>query len=177
MTEEQLVEAARHGSAEAFNELVGRYREGLLRFLLLRCRTRADAEDALQDTLVNAYCYLGSYNLQWRFSTWLYRIAIRNIRCSAIPSDVSVDDLVDESPDALQHCIEQAERENLWLVARRVLSGDACAAMWLRYVEDLPLAEIATALGRSQAWTKVALMRGRRRLTAELNDAATNNDE
>ena len=177
MTEEQLVEAARHGSAESFNELVGRYREGLLRFLLLRCRTRADAEDALQDTLVNAYCYLGSYDSRWRFSTWLYRIAMRQIRRTIIPADVSVDELVDESPDALQHCIEQAERENLWLVARRVLSGDAYAAMWLRYVEDLPLADIATALGRSQAWTKVALMRGRRRLTAEMNDAATDNDK
>ncbi len=177
MTEEQLVEAARHGSAESFNELVGRYREGLLRFLLLRCRTRADAEDALQDTLVNAYCYLGSYDSRWRFSTWLYRIAMRHIRRTVIPADVCVDELVDESPDALQHCIEQAERENLWLVARRVLSGDAYAAMWLRYVEDLPLADIATALGRSQAWTKVALMRGRRRLTAEMNDAATDNDK
>lgn len=177
MTEEQLVEAARHGSAESFNELVGRYREGLLRFLLLRCRTRADAEDALQDTLVNAYCYLGSYDSRWRFSTWLYRIAMRHIRRSIIPADVSVDELVDESADALQHCIEQAERENLWLVARRVLSADAYAAMWLRYVEDLPLADIATALGRSPAWTKVALMRGRRRLTAEMNDATTNNDK
>ena len=144
-----------------------------MRYLLLRCRTRADAEDALQDTLVNAWCYLGSYDSRWRFSTWLYRIAVRHIRRTAIPADVSVDDLADESPDALQHCIEQAERENLWLVARRVLSGDAYTAMWLRYVEDLSLADIAMALGRSQAWTKVALMRSRRRLTAELNDAAT----
>jgi RNA polymerase sigma-70 factor, ECF subfamily len=175
VTEDQLVEAARHGSAESFNELVGRYREGLMRFLLLRCRTRADAEDALQDTLVNAWCYLGSYDSRWRFSTWLYRIAIRHIRHTGIAADVSVDDLVDESPDALQQCIEKAERENLWLVARRVLSGDAYAAMWLRYVEDLPLADIARALGRSQAWTKVALMRGRRRLTAEMNDAETDN--
>ncbi len=177
MTEEQLVEAARHGSAESFNELVGRYREGLLRFLLLRCRTRADAEDALQETLVNAWCYLPSYDSRWRFSTWLYRIAIRHIRHTGIPADVSVHELVDESPDALQHCIEKSERENLWLVARRVLSGDAYTAMWLRYAEDLPLADISTALGRSLAWTKVALLRGRRRLTAELNDATADNDE
>lgn len=126
---------------------------------------------------MNAFCYLGSYDARWRFSTWIYRIAIRNARRSGIPSGASVENLADESPDALQLCIEQSERENLWLVARRVLSEDAYAAMWLRYVEDLPLADIATALGRSQAWTKVALLRGRRRLTAELNDEKADNNE
>jgi DNA-directed RNA polymerase specialized sigma24 family protein len=85
-------------------------------------------------------------------------------------ANTSVDELVDASPDALQQCIEQSERENLWLVARRVLSQDAYAAMWLRYTEDLPLADIALALDRSQAWTKVALLRARRRLSAEFRD-------
>lgn len=170
MNEQQLVEAARRGSSESFNQLAGRYREGLLRFLLLRCGSRADAEDALQDTLVNAYCYLASYDSRWRFSTWLYRIAIRNVRSPTMHASTSVDELVDASPDALQQCIEQSDRENLWLVARRILSQDAYAAMWLRYTEDLPLADIALALDRSQAWTKVALLRSRRRLSAEFRD-------
>ena len=41
-------------------------------------RSFADAEDALQDTLINAYRYLHSYDSRWRFSTWLFRIAINN---------------------------------------------------------------------------------------------------
>ena len=77
-SETALIEAARKGSAAAFSDLVGGYREGLLRFLLTRSASFADAEDALQDTLINAYRYLHSYNPQWRFSTWLYRIAINN---------------------------------------------------------------------------------------------------
>ncbi|MEM6730147.1 MAG: sigma factor, partial [Myxococcota bacterium] len=72
--EERLIAEARSGSVRAFTELIAGYREGLFRFLLVRCRSRADAEDALQEALVNAYRYLHTYDDRWRFSTWLYRI-------------------------------------------------------------------------------------------------------
>ena len=74
----KLIDAAKAGSVTAFTELVCRYREGLLRYLLTRCSSYADAEDALQDTLIHAYKYLHSYDPRCGFSTWLYRIAIRN---------------------------------------------------------------------------------------------------
>ena len=79
MTNElQLINAAKAGSAEAFADLVRSYRTRLLRFLLTRCASFADAEDVLQDTMIAAYRYLHSYDPRWRFSTWLYQIAIRN---------------------------------------------------------------------------------------------------
>jgi RNA polymerase sigma-70 factor (ECF subfamily) len=78
ITDEQLVEESLAGSALAFTELVERYQERLLRYLLTRATNRADAEDAVQDTFISAYRYLHSFNPQWRFSTWIYRIAIRN---------------------------------------------------------------------------------------------------
>ena len=73
--ESELIDKAKAGSVSAFTLLVEGYRERLLRFLLTRCPSYADAEDALQDTLINAYRYLYSYDPRWRFSTWLYRIA------------------------------------------------------------------------------------------------------
>ncbi|NJN40724.1 MAG: hypothetical protein HC807_07785 [Gammaproteobacteria bacterium] len=78
VTDEQLAKAAQGGSSTAFDELVERYQCRLLRFLLGRCRSRADAEDALQDSFMNAYRYLHSFDTDRRFSTWLYRIALRN---------------------------------------------------------------------------------------------------
>ena len=166
-SDEQLVEVAKQGSAEAFTELVERYQQRLLRFLVTRCASRAHAEDALQDTLINAYRYLQSYDPRWRFSTWLYRIAIRNAMRQAVSSHSGPDELHDET-DLLRECIAASERENLWLTAKKLLSDDAYAAMWLRYVEDLAMKEIASTLDRSVAWTKVTLMRSRRRLQTEL---------
>lgn len=161
------MEAAIGGSGSAFDTLVERYQVRLLRFLLGRCASRADAEDAIQDTFVAAYRYLSSYNPRWRFSTWLYRIAIRNAaRLPRRQDDGEIDRLAGGA-DPLVECIEASDRENLWLTAKRILSDDAYTALWLRYVEDLSVNEVARALDRSQSWTKVTLLRARRRLSRE----------
>jgi len=168
-TEEQLIASAKEGSDSAFSELVERYQKRLFRFLLTRCRSQADVEDAIQDTFVNAYRYIGSYNPRWSFSTWLYRIALRN----AAKNSQRVEEIdADSSPtptDPLEACIVASERENLWLTARRLLSTDAYSAMWLRYAEDMSVKDIARSLGKPMSWTKVTLMRSRRRLSTELS--------
>lgn len=167
VTDEELVCEAKRGSAAAFEQLVARYQGKLLRFLLSRSASRADAEDALQETFVNAYRYLASYDDRWRFSTWLYRIAIRNLaRCRQGPPGEG--EVVDAAPDPLEECILASDRENLWLVARRSLSADAFAAMWLRYAEDMPVKDVARALGRPSSWTRVVLLRARRRLMRDI---------
>ena len=168
-----MIEAAKNGSVTAFTSLVCSYREGLLRFLLTRSSSFADAEDALQDTLINAYRYLNSYDPRWRFSTWLYRIAINNVAKLKPTGTEELGDLRDEESDPLAHCIVASDRENLWQCARRELSDEVYAAMWLRYVEDMSVNDISAILDRSVSWTKVNLLRGRRTLEAELNKTAT----
>ena len=145
------------------------YREALLRFLVTRTSTFADAEDALQDTLINAYRYLHSYDARWRFSTWLYRIAINNAAMQKSVATVELGDLSDEEDDPLQHCIRASDRENLWVTARRALNNEVFTAMWLRYVEDMSVNDIAAVLDRSVSWTKVNLLRGRRSLDAAMH--------
>jgi len=172
-SEAALIESARKGSTKAFTDLVGTYREGLLRFLLTRSTSYADAEDALQDTLINAYRYLHSYDSRWRFSTWLYRIAINNAARLRSVDTVELGDLSDEESDPLQHCIAAAERENLWLVARRLLNDEVYTAMWLRYAEDMSVKDISAVLERSVSWTKVNLLRGRKTLDQGMNKDAT----
>ncbi len=168
----KLIDAAKGGSVDAFTRLVHGYREGLFRFLLTRCSSHADAEDALQDTLINAYRYLGSYNPQWRFSTWLYRIAIRNAGKLRTTNLAELGDPADHNADPLAHCIADSERDNLWRSAKRVLSDEVYTAMWLRYVEDMSVRDIASVLERSSSWTKVNLLRGRRALELEMNATA-----
>ena len=176
MTDElKLIAAAKAGSADAFADLVRGYRERLLRFLLTRSPSYADAEDVLQDTLIAAFRYLHSYDSRWRFSTWLYRIAIRNaakLRGPDLADVAIVGDLRDEENDPLQQCIADSETDNLWLSARELLNDEVFAAMWLRNAEDMSVNDIAKALDRSTSWAKVNLMRGRRVLQTHMNDAA-----
>ena len=171
-SETALIAAAKRGSIRAYTELVSLYREGLLRFLVSKSSSYADAEDALQDTLINAYRFIGSYDSKWRFSTWLYRIAINNlsrIHAAEPASKVEVGDLSDEEGGPLEQCIAASERQNLWLSAKRILNDEVYTAMWLRYVEDMSVNDIAAVLERSVSWTKVNLLRARRQLDADLN--------
>ncbi len=179
--DEDLVQATCRGDRRAFEVLVERYQQRLLRFLMSRGNSRADAEDVLQDSFVNAYRYLASYDQRWRFSTWLYRIALREAarhaaRAEARGETVAGDELdkvaTSSESDPLIEVSAQSSRENLWLTARRVLSDDAYAAMWLRYVEDMPVRDVATSLERSTSWTKVTLMRSRERLAKAAGDLA-----
>lgn len=167
--EAALIEAAKKGSTTAFSDLVRSHRDGLLRFLLTRTSSYADAEDALQDTLINAYRYLNSYDPRWRFSTWLYRIAINNAAKHRSIETVELGDLSDAESDPLLECIADSERSNLWMTARRLFNDEVYAAMWLRYVEDMSVKDISSVLERSVSWTKVNLLRGRKALDADLN--------
>jgi RNA polymerase sigma-70 factor (ECF subfamily) len=176
-SDEQLAEAALQGDDAAFGELVQRYRERLFRFLLTRCRSRADAEDALQDTFINAYRYLGSFNSRWRFSTWLYRIGVRNALKQQRPETGTATDVADDNADPLGDCIRASDRENLWVTARDALSPDAYTALWLRYVEDLSIREIAAAMERNTSWTKVTLLRARNRLGQALEASGAESAE
>ena len=59
------------------------------------------------------------------------------------------------------------------------VSADAYSAMWLRYVEDMSVRDVARTLEKPMSWTKVTLMRSRRRLSAELaggHDATANGE-
>lgn len=174
--ERDLIDAAKGGSVIAFTELVHNYRDNLLRFLLTRCESHADAEDALQDTFMNAYRYLNSYDPRWRFSTWLYRIAIRNAAKLRRTLVTELGELRDEEADPLVQAIEDSERENLWMVARHVLSDEVYSAMWLRYVEDMSIKDVAAVLERSGSWAKVNLLRARKALDAEMNQRASENE-
>lgn len=158
------------GDDKAFHALVDRYQEKLLRFLRTRCATPADAEDVFQEAFLDAWRYLYSFNPRWRFSTWLYRIALRRAQRLPPPPASQVGEVAD-TDDPLVNCLAASERENLWLIARRELSVEACAALWFYYVDEMPQKEIARAMERSLPWTKVTLMRARRRLRLALQAA------
>lgn len=166
--ESQLVEAARQGSDAAFSELLKAYQDRLLRFLMARASSEADAEDALQECFVNAYRYIRTYNTRWQFSTWLYRIALRELAKIARKSQrqVGLSEPPSGGSDPLAACIRQDDRDNLWLLARSCLSESAYTTLWLRYAEDLPVREVAMIVGRPETWVKVVLHRARKKLAA-----------
>ena len=77
-------------------------------------------------------------------------------------------ELESDEGDPLAHCIAASDHENLWSCARRLLADEVYTALWLRYVEDMSISDIAAVLDRSVSWTKVNLLRARRQLEKEM---------
>jgi RNA polymerase sigma factor (sigma-70 family) len=74
-SDESLMLAYRDGDAGAFDRLYERHRGGVYRYLLRQCRNAALAEELFQDVWMNLIRARASYEVQARFSTYLYRIA------------------------------------------------------------------------------------------------------
>ncbi|HXX65433.1 MAG TPA: sigma-70 family RNA polymerase sigma factor [Bacteroidota bacterium] len=78
ISEERLIATARGGDRRAFGELVRRYEETVYRFAFKLCRDREKAEETFQDTFINVYRKLDSFDGKSKFSTWLYTIVTNN---------------------------------------------------------------------------------------------------
>src|SRR5436305_5803202 len=74
-TDEELVAAVLGGDRERFGELIERYQARLVNYLCRLLRNSDDARDRAQEVLVKVYQVLDRYDPQYRFSTWLFRVA------------------------------------------------------------------------------------------------------
>src|SRR5207237_4956614 len=83
-----LIERARNGDVNAYEELVQHYQELAFRVAYQVTSNAADAEDAAQEAFVNAYYALGRFRSGAPFRPWLLRIVAneaRNRRMAAHP--------------------------------------------------------------------------------------------
>ena len=75
-SEDNLIHASQRGDTEASEILLGRYYRPLFHAALRVTRNVEDAEDALQDGFLSAYCNLNNFERRAQFCTWLTRIVI-----------------------------------------------------------------------------------------------------
>ena len=75
-SERQLIAAAKSGRRDPFGELCERHAKRVFRVVYRIMRNREDAEDAVQDCLLNAFTHVKEFDERSRFATWLTRIAI-----------------------------------------------------------------------------------------------------
>ena len=74
-SDEFLVREALGGSQSAFLVLYDRYKAGVSAHVSGFISVREEMEDVVLESFQKAFSQLGSYNPEYRFSTWLFRIA------------------------------------------------------------------------------------------------------
>ena len=76
--EQELIAAALDGDQKAYQELFEAHRNALHHIITKIVHNREEVRDLVQETFIKAFSSLSSYRLEYRFSTWLYKIAANN---------------------------------------------------------------------------------------------------
>jgi RNA polymerase sigma-70 factor (ECF subfamily) len=158
-----LVQAAQDGDVDAFEELVRRYQATIYRVALRMLGSRADAQDATQETFVRAWRALPRFRHDSTISTWLYRIVTRRAldKIATRRATGTLDEVELESgPDPAQAA---EHRERLGAIRRAIanLPPEQRAALVLREFEGLSYQEVADVLGASLSAVKGRIHRAR----------------
>lgn len=175
--------ALRAGDEAAFAELVSAYSSKIYNVALRLLNDPAEAEDVLQETFLNAYRSIGSFEGRSSLGTWLYRIATNAglMRLRGDKDTLSLDEPLELGngefvPRQLVDWSQAPEGELLSAEARQVMDAaiarlpDALRATFvLRDIEELSGEETAEALGISLAAMKSRLHRARLFLRQQLS--------
>lgn len=151
-TEDALALEAQAGNEQALRELVGRLYPGMYTFVLRMLHHEEDARDVTQDVFLRMVAHLADYRGEYKFTTWLFRIAInraRDVMRTRGRTMADLDALPEtegflEGPDGL---IRAGEERQKLLEAVRRLPESVRPSLLLAYQQGMPHAEIAKVLG------------------------------
>jgi RNA polymerase sigma-70 factor, ECF subfamily len=177
MTDGELVERVRAGSAAAFGELVERHRGAVYRAALAALGNSADAEDVAQEALVLAFRRIDQFRGDASVKTWMVTIAWRlslSRRRRAIwrfKKMMALDSELDSAPSATASPEAQILSAEFMATMRRQirrLPPKLRDALLLTAAGDLTQEEIAAALNIPAATFRGRVLDARRRLKQKL---------
>jgi len=149
--ERELVTRAQSGDRNAFSELVRTHAQGVLNVVYRMCGDMQVAEDAAQDTFIQAWLRLQSYRPQASLRNWLYRIAVNTAidmlrkEKRILPGAVEDLSLKDSEPGP-ETLVANSEQTEMVQEAVLALPDASRAVLVLREFESLSYQEIAEAL-------------------------------
>jgi RNA polymerase sigma-70 factor, ECF subfamily len=175
--EEQLIQSILKGDSAAYGILVERYQNRLLHCVLSVISDADEAEDVVQESFVQAYVKLNTFQQNSQFFTWLYRIAFnfaltrrrrkRHVTSLDQARDVNGSEPV-SSNEAPDHQMRQNESVQQVRLAMSKLSDDHRIILNLREMEDLSYERLAEILEISIGTVRSRLSRARNALKEQL---------
>jgi RNA polymerase sigma-70 factor (ECF subfamily) len=171
----ELVAQSQSGNLDAFEELVRRHTQLIYRALIAMLGDPADAQDAMQDTLLSAFKHIGGFQGRSKFSTWLVSIArntaLQQLRGRRNTESLDQNDTEDDSafrPRQIAAWQENPEQSHSKTEMRQLLEKGLLqlpakyrVIVMLRDIEQLSTDEVSRQLGLSVPAVKTRLLRAR----------------
>lgn len=191
----KLVEMAKEGSPEAFEELLGRYEKKIFQLCLFYMKNREEALDISQEVFIKAYRFLHRFEGKSKFYTWLYSIAVNTCKSRlkvwqkrfwkelfsldeplALESGREMGRFVADWSSNPEKILLQAENMELLRKAIQSLPSKYMMPVLLKDIQALSYEEISEILEINIGTVKSRLHRGRAMIVErmERNQAAPN---
>jgi len=188
-SDQELAARASGGDEAAFRELLRRYERPVFSLVYRMVRDRALAEDLAQETFVKVFNGLASYRREFKFSSWIFKIAnnaaidhLRRRELDTLSLDGPTDaptrgnrtGQVRQLPHRGENPLEELEARELGGAIEQAigrLRPEYRACILLRHVEGYPYEQIAEMLELPLGTVKTYIHRARNELRAYLGDA------
>ncbi|HYN25258.1 MAG TPA: sigma-70 family RNA polymerase sigma factor [Pyrinomonadaceae bacterium] len=187
-SDEQIVERALTGDAEAFGEIVLRWERRIFALAYGMLGREEDARDATQETFLAAFRNLRGFRGEAKVSSWLHRIAVNQCitrqRRAKVRNEAAIEDEEQRQASSFSSPLELSPsrvaegRESIDAVRRAVnsLPLDLRQIVLMKEFEELTFREIAEALDLPLSTVKSRLYTAMRQLQMRLqkfgNEAA-----
>jgi len=179
-SDEQILERALTGDAEAFGEIVRRWERRIFALTYGMLGREEDARDATQETFLSAFRNLRNFRGEAKVSSWLHRIAVNQCitrhRRAKVRNESGLDDEEEKHAAnfatalelAPSHVVEGRERSRAVRRAVNSLPIELRQIVIMKEFEELTFREIADALDVPLSTVKSRLYTAMRQLQMRL---------
>jgi RNA polymerase sigma-70 factor (ECF subfamily) len=184
-SDEQIVERALAGDADAFGEIVCRWERRIFALAYGMLGREEEARDATQETFISAFRNLRGFRGEAKVSSWLHRIAINQCitrqRRAKVRGETALGDEADGSGELLvapahespARAAERRQRTELVRRAVNTLPVELRQIVVMKEFEELTFQEIAEALDLPVSTVKSRLYTALRQLQMRLQAVAS----
>ncbi len=184
--DDELIREAQRGERAAFDALIRRYDQSVLRLALHMLGNEQDAQDVHQEAFIKAYRHLGNFRFECSFYTWLYRI-VTNLcldqlrrRKSRREDPSTVLDAGGDEMDLMANVTDDRAMANPGRELERKVMGERISqaldkltprertVFELKHYEGLKLRTIGEMLSTTEETAKNTLFRATRKLRLNL---------
>ncbi len=183
-SDQLLVRRVQEGDRRAFDALVLRYQQRIVKLIMRYVHDPAEAQDVAQEAFIKAYRALPAFRGESAFYTWLYRIAINTAKnyLAALqrkPIDYELDAHEpghyelnprlrdDETPEGL------AMQEQLRHTVERTIASlpaELRTAIMLREIDGLSYEDIASAMECPVGTVRSRIFRAREAIDRSIDE-------
>lgn len=176
-----LIGLIRSGHPEIYDEIVSRYQRKLFSYVYRLVGNKEETEDILQNVFVKAYRNIKTFDIERKFSSWIYRIAhneaINFLKKRNKKKFISWEDIV-ASKDKMETKSDERSPIDIWIRKESAMEINQAMekmpekyrkVLMLRYFSEKSYQEIGRMIGSPVNTVGTLINRAKKKLMAAIN--------